>query len=69
MRVRHLLCAVLMRCSLADSRAGSNTPSYCILSCDAFNSPLFCDRDHPQVRRIYVVLWSRLVPPFVVALP
>ncbi len=22
--------------------------SYCILSCDAFNSPFYCDASHPQ---------------------
>jgi len=33
---------------LAEGNACSNTPSYCILSCEAFNSPLFCDSGHPQ---------------------
>ena len=32
----------------AEGNPCSNTPSYCILSCEAFNSPAFCDAGHPQ---------------------
>ena len=32
----------------AEGNPCSNTPSYCILSCEAFNSPAFCDGGHPQ---------------------
>ena len=34
-------------CSAAGAPCGRGG-SYCILSCSSFNSPLFCDRSHPQ---------------------
>ncbi len=32
----------------AEGNPCRNTPTYCILSCESFNSPLFCDATHPQ---------------------
>ena len=32
----------------AEGNPCGNTPTYCILSCEAFNSPLACDASHPQ---------------------
>ena len=29
-------------------KCSANSTAYCILSCEKFNSPLFCDKDHPQ---------------------
>ena len=29
---------------------GTPAKDYCILECPQWNSPLYCDRDHPQVR-------------------
>lgn len=29
---------------------GKPAPDYCILACEQWNSPLYCDRNHPQVR-------------------
>jgi len=30
------------------SECSANSNSYCVLSCEKFNSPLYCDRNHPQ---------------------
>lgn len=27
---------------------GQPAPDYCILACEQWNSPLYCDRNHPQ---------------------
>lgn len=27
---------------------GKPTTDYCVLACERFNTPLYCDRDHPQ---------------------
>lgn len=32
----------------AEGNPCGNTPTYCILSCEAFNSPYACDSSHPQ---------------------
>jgi len=36
------------RSCAAEGKPCSHQPTYCILSCEAFNSPLFCDAAHPQ---------------------
>lgn len=29
---------------------GQPAPDYCILACEQWNSPLYCDHNHPQAR-------------------
>lgn len=31
---------------------GQPAPDYCILACEQWNSPLYCDHNHPQVGRV-----------------
>lgn len=37
---------------ISNGLGGKPAPDYCILACEQWNSPFYCDSQHPQVNRM-----------------